>query len=179
MEPDDVVIANIAGQALDILFHGPLPALKNGIIKTFTHTCIPTRPCTLLKNAKNNNSKMLNSPSMMPSFTGPLLVQCAGGRLSGSLAPAPLPRSCRVGKFEQKTFVKVFRKYSHIARHKIQSLKSPNMTPFFTGPLLVQCGGGRLPGSLADAAQAFSTSEDLSPRTVLTKSICICVQYKF
>ena len=74
MEPDDVVIADIAGQALDILLHGPESALKNGIIKTFTHTFIPTRPCTLLKNGKNNNSKMLNSPNMMPSFTGPLLV---------------------------------------------------------------------------------------------------------
>ena len=99
VEPDGVVIADIAGQALDILLHGPQSALKNGIIKTFTHTSIPTRPSTLLKNGINNNSKMLNSPNMMPSFTGPLLLQCAGGRLSGSLAPAPLPRSCRLGQF--------------------------------------------------------------------------------
>ena len=75
MEPDDVVIADIAGQALDIFLHGPESALKNGIIKTFTHTSIPTRAYTLLKNGKNNNSKMLNSPNMMHSFTGPLPVQ--------------------------------------------------------------------------------------------------------
>ena len=98
MEPDDVVIADIAGQALDILLHGPQSALKNGIIKTFTHTSIPLRPCTLLKNDKNN-SKMINSPNITPSFTGRLLVHCAGGRLSGSFAPAPLPRSCRLGQF--------------------------------------------------------------------------------
>ena len=42
---------------------------------------------------------MLNSPTMMPSFTGPLAVQCDGGRLSGSLAPAPIRRPCRLGQF--------------------------------------------------------------------------------
>ena len=48
------------------------------------------------RNRTNNNSKMLNSPNMMPSFTRPLPVQCAGGRLSGCLAPAPLPRPSRL-----------------------------------------------------------------------------------
>ena len=56
-------------------------------------------------------------------------------------------------------------------------LNSPNMMPFFTGPLPVQCGGGRRPGSLADATQDCSTSEDFSPRTVLTKNICRCVHH--
>ena len=41
VEPDDVVIADIAGQALDIFLHGPESAHKNGIVKTFTHTSIP------------------------------------------------------------------------------------------------------------------------------------------
>ena len=31
----------------------------------------------------------LNSPNMMPSFNCPLPIQCGGGRLSASLAPAP------------------------------------------------------------------------------------------
>ena len=66
VEPDDVVIADIAGQALHIFLHGPESAHKNGIRKTFTHTSIPIHPCTLLKKSKNNNSKMLNSPNMMP-----------------------------------------------------------------------------------------------------------------
>ena len=49
VEPDDVVIADIAGQALDVFLHGPESAHKNGIAKTFTHTSIPIHPCTLLK----------------------------------------------------------------------------------------------------------------------------------
>ena len=57
---------------------------------------------------------------------------------------------------------------------KKNTLNSPNMMPFFTGPLPVQCGGGRRPGRLADATQDCSTSEDFSPRTVLTKNICRC-----
>ena len=99
VEPDDVVIADIAGQALDIFLHGPESAHKNGIGKTFTHTSIPIHPCTLLKKCKNNNSKMLNSPNMMPLFTGRLPVQCAGGWFSGSLAPAPRRTPCRLGHF--------------------------------------------------------------------------------
>ncbi len=102
VEPDDVVIADIAGQALDIFLHGPESAHKNGIVKTFTHTSIPIHPCTLLKKKKKVNkkySKMLNSPNMMPLFTGALPIQCAGGRLSGSLAHAPLRRPCRLGQF--------------------------------------------------------------------------------
>ena len=55
-------------------------------------------------------------------------------------------------------------------------LHSPNMMPSFTCPLRVQRGGGRRPGSLADAPQDCSTSEAFSPRTVLTENICRCVQ---
>ena len=111
MEPDDVVIADIGGQALDILLHGPESAHKNGIVKTFTHTSIPIYPCTLRKQ----RAKTLNSPEMKPSF------------------------SC---------------------------------------PLPTQSGGGRRPGSLADAPHDCSTSEDFSPKTVLTENICRCVQHK-
>ena len=98
VEPDDVVIADVAGQVLDIFLHGPESAHKIGIGKTFTHTSIPIHSCTLLKNWKNNR-KMLNLPNMMPLFTGPLPVQCAGGRFSGSLAPAPRRTPCRLGHF--------------------------------------------------------------------------------
>ena len=90
MEPDDVVIANIAGQALDIVLHGPQSAHKNDIVKTFTHTSIPIHQCTLLKQTnKQTNSKTLNSPNMTPSFSCPLPVQIGGGRRPGRLAPAP------------------------------------------------------------------------------------------
>ena len=57
VEPGDVVIADIAGQALDIFLHGPESAHKNDIVKTFTHT----------------KSKTLNSPNMTLSFSCPLL----------------------------------------------------------------------------------------------------------
>ena len=95
VEPDDVVIADIAGQALEIFLHGPEAAHKNGIVKTFTHTSIPIHPCTHLKEEKESKKKekktsnMLNSRNMMPSFTGPLPVQSAGGRRPPSLADAP------------------------------------------------------------------------------------------
>ena len=86
MESDDVVIADIGGQALDIFLHGPESAHKNGIVKTFTHTCIPIHPCTLLKQTK---SKILNLLNMILSFTCSLPVQCGAGGRSGSLADAP------------------------------------------------------------------------------------------
>ena len=46
----------------------------------------------------------------------------------------------------------------------------------FTGPLPVHCGGGRRPGSLADAPQDCSTSEAFLPTTVLTENLSRCVQ---
>ena len=49
MEPDNVVIPYIAGQALDIFLHGPESPHKKGILKTVTHTCIPIHPYTFLK----------------------------------------------------------------------------------------------------------------------------------
>ena len=60
--PDDVVIADIGGQALDILLHGPESAHKNGIVKTFIHTSIPLHtPCTLLKKKKKKKKKNLKT----------------------------------------------------------------------------------------------------------------------
>ena len=180
MEPDDVVIADIAGQALDIFLHGPESAHKNGIVKTFTHTSIPIHPCTLLKKKKEKKRKKKGKNAQLTKHDAFLYwsssCRCSGCRLAGSLAPPPLRRPCRLGQFEQKTFVKVFNKFSNIARQK-KTFNSPNMMPLFTGPLPVQCGGGRRPGSLADAPQDSSTSEDFSPRTVLTENICRCVQH--
>ena len=90
--PDDVVIADIGGQALDILLHGPESEHKNGIVKTFIHTSIPIHTlCTLIKKKEKKNEKQkkaLNLPNMMPSFTGPLPVHRGDGRRSGGLALA-------------------------------------------------------------------------------------------
>ncbi len=100
MEPDDVVTADIAGQALDIFLQGPESAHKNGIRKTFTHTSIPIHPCTLLKKEEQKqqqqNTQLTKHNAL---FTDPLPGQCAGGRFSGSLAPAPLRTPCRLGHF--------------------------------------------------------------------------------
>ena len=57
MEADDVIIADIGGQALDIFLHGPESAHKNGIVKTFTHTSIPIHPCILQKKEKEKKKK--------------------------------------------------------------------------------------------------------------------------
>ena len=86
MEPDDIVIADIGGQALDIFLHGPESAHKNGIVKTITDTYIAIQPCTLLKQTK---SKILNLRNMILSFTCALPVQCCVGGRPGSLADAP------------------------------------------------------------------------------------------
>ena len=104
MEPDDVVIADTGGQALDIVLHGPESAHKNDIVKTFTHTSIPIHPCTLLKQT---NSKTINSPNMTPSFSPYLPVQCAGGRRPANLAPAP--HDCYTSEsFSPRTVLTVF-----------------------------------------------------------------------
>ena len=83
--PEDVVIADIGDQSLDIFLHGPESTHKNGIGKTFTHTSISIQSCTLLKQTK---SKTLNSPNMTPSISCPLPVQCGGRRPPESLADA-------------------------------------------------------------------------------------------
>ena len=81
MVPDHIVIADVAGQALDIFVHGPESAhnfRKNGIVKTFTHTSIPIHPCTLI----TQRAKPYNSLNVWPSFSSTLPVQCGGARVS-------------------------------------------------------------------------------------------------
>ena len=127
MEPDDVVIADIGGQALDIFLHGPESAHKNGIVKTFSQTCIPIHPCTLLKQTK---SKILNLLNMILSFTCALHVQCCAGGRPGSLADAP--RSCSISEafsvLTEKTVLteNISRCVQQIIQHR------PVMLPFLT-----------------------------------------------
>ena len=137
MEPDDVVIADIACQALDIFLHGPESAQKNGILKIFTHTSIPIQPCTLLKKKKKKKKKkrdkktQLNSPNLMPSFNYPLPVQCGGGRLSASLAPAPQDFSTSEA-FSPRTVLteNICRCVQRIRQH------FPTTMPFLTTPTI-------------------------------------------
>ena len=58
MEPDDVVIADIGGQALDIFLHGPESAHKNGIAKTFTHTSIPMHTAKKAQKQQQQNAQL-------------------------------------------------------------------------------------------------------------------------
>ena len=127
VEPDDVMIADIGGQALDIFLHGPESAHKNGIVKTFTHTSIPIHPCTLLKKKKQKNkNKMLNSPNMTLSFTGPP-VECGGGRRPGSSAPAPQECSTLEAFFPRTVLAEnISRCVQHILQH------FPTTMPFLT-----------------------------------------------
>ena len=115
MESDDVVIADIGGQALDIFLHGLESAHKNGIVKTFTHTCIPIHTCTLLKQTKR---KILNLLNMILSFTCALPVQCGAGGRSGSLADAPQDCSTTEAYSPRTVLTEIFcRCLQHIFPH--------------------------------------------------------------
>ena len=112
---DGVVIAEIAGQALDIVLHFPESAHKNGILKTFTHTSFPIHTLTFITQTK---SKTLNSLNMWRSFCSTLPVHCGGGRLSGSLADAP--QDCSTSEtFSPRTVLteNICRCVQHILQH--------------------------------------------------------------
>ena len=107
----------------------PESAYKNGIVKTFTHTYIPTPPFTLLKikiiktlKHQNKKSKLLNSPNLMLSFPGPLLSSMVMGDAQEDwhllLRTAPRLRPSCLGQYWQKTFVHMFNTYSNISRQQ-------------------------------------------------------------
>ena len=116
MEPDDVVIADIAGQALDIVLHGPEFAHKNGILKTNIRSHIHSH--SPIHSPKTNKDQTLNSPNMTPSFTCPLPVQCTAGRRPGSFAD--VPQDCFTSEtFSPKTVLteNICRCVQHILQH--------------------------------------------------------------
>ena len=124
VEPDDVVIADIGGQALDIFLHGPESAHKNGIVKTFTHTSIPIHPCILLKKkVKKEKKKTITKCSTHQTWCFHLLVlflstvAVGDGQVAWQMLRMTAPHrwpSC-LRQYWQKTFVGVFNKYSKIA----------------------------------------------------------------
>ena len=161
--PDDVVIVDIAGQALDIFLHVPESAHKNGILKTFTYTSIPIQPCS-----EQTKSKTLSSPNMKPTFTCPLPDQCRGGQRPGSLADAPQTYFSMVQSLRRRiaSWRQTFT-HTSVPIHPYTLLKqrakpSTHQT-WRLCCLPVQCGGGRWPGSLAPAPEGCSTLEALSP----------------
>ena len=155
-------------------------------------TNIPTSP------ANNPLSNNLYDNLFLPGFTsspGWLPVTRTRGawwcRYRGHWRSGPRHLSRRFRVCAQEWLLKYI--YSHIHSHqpmhttkpKSKTFNSPNMTPSFSCPIPVQCGGGRRPGSLAPVPQDCSTSEALSPwrkrpcsRTVLTENICRCDQQR-
>ena len=178
VEPHDVVIADIAGQALNIFLHGPESARKNGIVKTFTHTSIPIHPRILLKKKphkqQKENAQLTKHDAFIYWSSSCPVCWRATFRMFGtcSTSEALSPKTILIENICESV--------QQILQHSLAG-KNAQLTKHdafcFTGPLPVQCGGRRRPGSLADAPQDCSTSEDFSPRTVLTKIICRCVQH--
>ena len=73
VEPDDVVIADIAGQALNIFLHGPVCAQEchSKDIHSHIHSHTPMQT----PQKQNKSEKNLNSPNMTPAISCPLPVQ--------------------------------------------------------------------------------------------------------
>ena len=112
VEPDDVVIADIGGQALDIFLHAPESAHKNGIVKTFTHTSIPIQPCTLLKTTTTSTHQ--TCLRLLVLFLSSVLVGEVQEVWQMLLRTAPRRRPSRLGQYWQKTFIDVLNKYSNL-----------------------------------------------------------------
>ena len=151
--------------------------------------CSTNTPALAGSNALSNN---LHNNPFLPGFSsspGWLLVTRTPGawcRFRGYWRSRPRHLSSRSWICAQKWHRKDKHSltiHSHPPMHtpkkqtKTKILNSRNMTPSFTCPLPVQCGGGRRPGSLADAPQGWSMSEAFLPRTVLTENISRCVQH--
>ena len=188
VEPDDVVIADMVGQALDSFLHGPESAHKNGIAKTFTHTSIPTHPCTHLKDEKKEtkwNAQLTKHDAFLYwSSSCPVRWWSTCTRsTSEALSPRTvvtenvcesvqqiLQHSPPIMPFLTTSTLTDAPMHTPKAT-KSETLNSPNLTPSISCPLAVQCGGRRPPESLAGALQDWSTSEVFSPRTVLTENI--------
>ena len=143
-------------------------------------------PAVKKKKKKNPAELTKHDAFLCWSFSCPMWC----GRRPGSLADAT--QDCSTSEdFSPRTVLtkNICESVQQILQHtpavkktktktkKKTPLNSPSMMPFFTGLFPVQCGGGRRPGSVADATQDCSTSEDFSPRTVLTKNICRCFHH--
>ena len=74
---DDVVMADIPGQALEILFHGPESTHKNGIVKTNIHLHIYSRsPIHTPKRKEEQNPELTQHDCFVYL---PLSVHSVGG----------------------------------------------------------------------------------------------------
>ena len=121
---DDVVIADIGGQALDILLHGPESAHKNSIVKTFIHTSIPIHtPCTILKKKEKKRRSTYQTWCLRLLVLFLSTVVMGDGQEAWLLLIRTASRRwpSRLEQYWQKTFVDGFKKYSKISRQKCPS----------------------------------------------------------
>ena len=141
VEPDDVVIADIAGQALDIFLHGPESAHKNGIGKTFTHTSIPIHHAHSKKMQKQQQQNaQLTKHDAFVYWTSscavcwwPIFRKLGTCSTTDALSPRTLLTENICESVQQ-----ILQHSTAEKKERKKPLNSPNMMPFFTGPLPVQ-----------------------------------------
>ena len=71
---EDIVIVDIADQALDIFLHGPESAHNNGIGKTFTHTSISIQSYVLLRQRPKHSTHQTWRPRLVVLFLSNVVV---------------------------------------------------------------------------------------------------------
>ena len=126
---------------------------------------------------------MLNSPNMMPFFTGRLPVQWPIFSKLGtcSTTDALSPRTLLTKNISESVHQILQQSPAKkMKEKKTEEEKNSQLTKydaFLYWSSTCPTAGGRRPGSLADATQDCSTSEDFSPKTVLTKNICRCIHH--
>ena len=100
MEPDDVVIADIGGQALDIVLHGRESAHKNGIVKANIHSHIHSHPLMHTPKTKSKTANSLNvTGSLSCSFLSKVMVGDGQEAWQMLLTTAPRPRPSHLGQY--------------------------------------------------------------------------------
>ena len=115
VETDDVVIADIGGQALDIFLHGPESAHKKGILKTFTHTSISIQPHTFPKKQNKNSTHQTWCLRLIVLFLSNVVVGDFQEDWLLLLRTCLRRRPSCLGQYWQKTFVDVFNTYANIS----------------------------------------------------------------
>ena len=124
VEPDDVMIADIRGYALDIFLHGPESVHKNGIVKTFTHTSHSHPPMHTPKGKRNKTTRTKRSTHRTWRFH--FLVLLLSNVVVGDgqearhllLTTVQLWRPSFLEQYWQKTFLDVFNIYYNISRQQ-------------------------------------------------------------
>ena len=91
-------------QQLSRFLHGPESAHNNGIVKTFTHTSIPTHPCTLIKKEREKQRAKRSTDQtsrlrLVFLFLSNVLVGDFKEACHLLLRTAPRRMPCRLGQY--------------------------------------------------------------------------------